>query len=267
MKYSLLDIVQDVLNDINGDEVNSIDDTVESTQVAFIIKSTYIAMMSSRNWAHMRKPIQLIPTTDLTQPTQVYLADEVKELAFINYDSRKVSEERPKYIEMKWRDPDDFLRITNGYNPVNDNVTEVVTESQVNISILNDRSPTIYTSFDDKTLIFNAYDSERETNIQATYFQSMAYMMPSWVMEDDAIPNLPDGAFSALIEESKSRASIKLRQVVDSKSEQESRRQQKWLSRKNRRVHNTIKYPDYGRRGRGRSGSRYLDKNNETPGE
>jgi len=44
-KMTVLEIVQDILNDIDGDEVNSIDDTLESEQVAQIVKSTYDAII------------------------------------------------------------------------------------------------------------------------------------------------------------------------------------------------------------------------------
>lgn len=263
-KFSLLDIVQDVLNDIDSDEVNSIDDTVEAAQVAQIVKSTYFAMMSSRNWPHLRKSIQLIPTTDLAQPTHMFVKDDIKELAFINYDSKRVGETRAKYVTMGWMEPDDFLRMTNAYNSDADNVTAILDDSQLSIQIMNDRPPTRYTSFDDRTLVFNAYDSAVESNLESTHVQSMAYVMPKWLPADDFVPDLPDEAFMALIEESKSRASLKLRQTTDQKSEQESRRQQKWLSRKARRVNNGILYPDYGRRG-GNKKSPYIDKNNVSP--
>lgn len=265
MKYSLLDIVQDILNDIDSDEVNSIDDTVESAQVAQIVKSTYFAMMSTRNWPHLRKSIQLIPTANLAQPTHMFVKDDIKELAFINYDSKKAGETRAKYLPMKWMEPDDFLRMTNSYNSDADNVSTVRDDSQLDIQIMNDRAPTKYTSFDDKTLIFNSYDSEVESNLESTHIQSMAYVMPKWLPADDFIPDLPDEAFMALIEEAKSRASLKLRQVADQKSEQEAQRQHKWLSRKARRVNNVLHYPNYGRKTRG--GSRYIDKNNVTPGD
>ncbi len=45
MKYTLLEIVQEILSDMDSDEVNSIDDTTESEQVATIVKSTYLSMM------------------------------------------------------------------------------------------------------------------------------------------------------------------------------------------------------------------------------
>lgn len=267
MKYSLLDIVQDVLNDMDGDEVNSIDDTVEATQVAYIVKSTYMAMMANRNWPHLRKAVTLIPTTNLAQPTSLYVKEAIKELSFINYNSRdENSEARAKWKRMQWREPDDFLKITNSYNILEDNVDQIQDDSKIDIQIMNDRHPTIFTSFDDKTLIFNSYNKELETNLESTFVQAMAYVMPSWIPSDSFVPDLPDEAFPALIEETKSRASLKLRQVTDRKSEEESRRQQRWLSRKARRVSTNMHYPNYGR-GRGKGSSPYIDKNNKTPEE
>lgn len=259
-KRSLLDITQEILNDMNSDEVNSIDDTIESQQVASIIKSTYFAMMSNRNWPHLRRAISLTPTSSLAQPTHMTVDDDIKELAFINYDCRKTASDRSKWTEMRWKEPDDFLAMTNSYNELNDNVDVVQDDSGIDISIMNDRAPTCYTSFNDRTLIFNAYDSDRESNLQETYVQSMAYVMPKWETSDDFIPDLPEEAFSALTEEAKSKCSIKLRQIADPKADEEAKRQQRWLSRKSRRVNSGIHYPNYGRRTRGRSS--YIDKDN-----
>lgn len=246
-KLSLLDIVKDILNDMDSDEVNSIDDTVESVQVAQIVKTTYLVMMSNRNWPHLRKPITLTPTSDLDRPTHMYIPDNVKELCFINYDSRDDETSRSNWVEMKWKEPDEFLRLVNQYNELDDNVDAVTDSTGIDLYIMNDRHPTYFTSFDDTTLVFNSYDSDRESNLQATYVQAMAYVMPDWTHSDDFVPDLPEEAFAALLEEAKSRASLKLRQVADSKSEQEARRQQRWLSRKASRVTGGIKRIDYGR--------------------
>jgi len=59
MKRTLLDMVQEILSDIDSDEIESIDDTVESEQVVSILKSTYYAMMSNRDWPHLRRSIQI----------------------------------------------------------------------------------------------------------------------------------------------------------------------------------------------------------------
>jgi uncharacterized protein with NAD-binding domain and iron-sulfur cluster len=233
---------------MDGDFVNSIDDTEESMQVAQIVRSTYNAMMSNRNWAHTRHPIQLVPTANLAQPTHVTVPDKIKELYFINYNIAKAGDEQVSFVPMKWKEPDEFLQLTNYYNTSEDNVTTVVDDSGVSFQIMNDTAPSFYTSFDDRTLVFNSYDSAVESNITANRMQSMAYMMPDFIVQNSAIPNLPDDAFALLVESAKSKASWKLRQVADPAAQAEAKRQTKWLARNHRRVNKGIKYPNYGRK-------------------
>ena len=57
-KKTLLEIVQEILTDMVSDEVNSIDDTVESQTVASIVRSVYESMMANRNWPHTKQLVQ-----------------------------------------------------------------------------------------------------------------------------------------------------------------------------------------------------------------
>jgi hypothetical protein len=247
-KMTMLEITQDILNDIDGDFVNSIDDTEESTQVAQIVKSTYLAMMSNRNWAHTRKPIQLTPTTDLNKPTHVIVPEKVKELYFINYNAVKSGDTKADFKAQIWREPDEFLQLVNYYDNSQSNVTTVIDNSGIVIQIKNDEAPSFYTSFDDRSLVFNAFDSEVESNLTSTKMQSMAYVMPDLIVGDSVIPDLPDEAFSALVEAAKSKCSWKLRQVADPAAQAEAKRQNKWLARKGRRIAQGFTYPNYGRK-------------------
>ena len=249
-KMTLLEIVQDVLSDMTSDVINSIDDTEEAQQVAQIVKSTFMAMMSNRNWPHTRQLINLIASADTDRPTHMTIDDEIKEMISVYYDKRKNGETRLLYKEVDWRDPDDFLRITNNRNSDNSNIVVVNDPSGVVLLIQNDKAPTYYTSFDDETLVFDSWDEEVENTLQSSKTQARAYVTPTFEMSDTYIPDLPEEAFSALLEECKSRAQFKLHSVQDIKSEQEATRQQRWLSRKAWKVAGGIRYPNYGRRGR-----------------
>lgn len=264
MKLTLLELVQEILNDMDGDEVNSIDDTVESQQVAQIVKSTYFAMMSNRNWPHMRKLVSLQPSGDDALPTHVTVQDSIKEMVSLNYNKARDGETRRKYEPVKWLEPDDFLRVTNRRNSDEDNIDIIVDPSSIELLIRNDLPPTYFTSFDDSVLVFDSYDKAVDDTIQESKIQARAYVMPSWEHVDDFIPDLPDEAFTALAEEAKSKASVKLKQTQDPKAEQEAGRQQRWLSRKAWRVNGGILYPDYGRKG-GKGPSPYIGKNNVKP--
>ena len=119
--------------------------------------------------------------------------------------------------------------------------------SGITFTIRNDQSPTYYTSFNDVDLIFDSYDSAIDDTLQQSKIQVYAYVIPIWVHEDNAYPDLPEDAFTYLLEEAKSRASFKIRQQPDQKAEQESQRQKKWLARRDRRVGQGIRFPNYGR--------------------
>lgn len=250
MKWTLLELVQDILNDMDADNVNSITDTFESEQVAQMVKASYFAMLSSRDWPHTRKLIHLIPSQDLALPTHMYVPQDVTRMVSINYDAAKVNDTRKYYRPVTWREPDDFLRLTNVQNTDSENVDVIIDPTGVELMIRNNRNPTFYTSFDDETLVFNSYDKEVEDTLQSSKTQARAYVTPEWQMVDSFIPDLPSEAFIALLEEAKSRAMIKLKQQEDPKAEQEARRQQRWLSRNDWKVKGGIKTPNYGRNSR-----------------
>lgn len=250
MKYTLLEIVQEILSDMDSDEVNSIDDTVESQQVASIVRSAYMAIMSNRNWSHLRKLVNLVNSTTPAQPTHMYLESPIKEMVYVNYNCVKPDQPgRRIYQTMKWLEPDAFLRRQNALNSDLTNVDVIQDPTGIELLIRNDKNPEYFTSFDDNVLVFDSYLSSVENTIQSSKVQACAYIMPTWTHLDDAVPDLPDEAFTLLIEESKSRAMLRLKQVADQKSEQEARRQNQWLSRKQWRVNGGVKYPNYGRKG------------------
>jgi hypothetical protein len=249
-KQNLLAIVQDILSDMDSDPINTIDDTEEAGQVAAIVKSTYEAMISNRNWPHTARIINLIASADNNFPTYMSIDDDIKEMISIYYDKHKVDDTRLRYRLVKWKEPDDFLRYTNGRDSTATNMDVVVDPSGVTLLIQNDKAPDFYTSFDDSTLVFDSYDSAVDTTLQASKTQARAFTIPEFTISDTFVPDLPLEAFSALIEEAKSKAQLKLKQMQDVKSEQEAGRQQRWLSRKAWRVAGGIAFPDYGRKKR-----------------
>lgn len=250
-KLTLLELTQRVLNDIDGDEVNSIEDTIESSQVANVIRSTYESLMASRNWPHTRKLVQLEAsgTTDL--PTHMTFPDNFKEISLINYDKAKITDgSRRKFEEIKYIEQDDFLRMCNTRNNTQAMYDSITDPSTLTVlTIRNDSPPQFCTSFDDKTLVFDSYDKAVDNTLQKSKTQAYVYTMPEWIHEDDFVPNLPEEAFPLLQAEATSWAAVKIRQQADQKAEQVSGRQNRWMARKDWTVNGGIKKPNYGRHG------------------
>ena len=80
MRLTLLELVQDIMNDLEGDEIASITETVESTQVAQIVKTCYMEMMANRNWPHMKQLFRCTEAADSTTPTFLTIPTDIKEV-------------------------------------------------------------------------------------------------------------------------------------------------------------------------------------------
>lgn len=248
MVQTLLEIVQDILTNVDGDKVNSIADTEESEQVAEFVRGAYNDLMSHTKWPHTRRAISLIPFADPAKPTHMKLPTDVKEVISIQYDARKIGETRRYYKEMKYLDPDDFLRRLNSRDNTSTNMSLITDTSGIELIIQKDKAPEFYTSIDDVNLIFDSYDEGIDTTLNEAKFQTQAYIMPQFLLVDTFVADLPPDAFSLLKQEALSRVQFRMRQINDPKAEQEVRRQSNWMSRNAWRTQGGIKYPDYGRR-------------------
>lgn len=248
MKMTLLEIVSDILNDMDSDEVNSIDDTIEAQQVAQIVKTCYFEMIGNRNWPHLRQMIQLEPSLDTSKPVYLKIPERLKELEFFRYEVTKENDEDYTMADVVFKQPDEFLVITSNRKSSADNVEKIVDFSGSILLINNDKAPSYWTSFDDEHLVCDSYDKRVDDTLKKSKTQCLAYMTPVWERHDEAIPDLPIEAFPALLEEAKSTAFTAIKQMVNQKAEQKARRQQSWLARKAWALQGGVQYPDYGRK-------------------
>lgn len=248
MKQSVLDMTQDILSDMNSDEVSSITDTVESMQVAQIIKSTYEELMGRKNWPHLQKLLKLDSSLTTSRPTHMAVPSTIKEVISVSYNKQNINQTSPRWNEVEWLYPDEFLQKTNDRNTDNANTDEIEDVSGVKLLIKNDKAPTYFTSFDDENIVFDSYDSEMDSTLQSSKTQVLAYVLPSFTLTDTFVPDLPAEAFPALLAEAKSVCFARIKQAPDSKAEQQSRRSMNWISRKNWQVAGGWQFPNYGRK-------------------
>lgn len=248
-KLTLLEIVQDILSSIDGDEVNSIEDTTESFQIAQVVSTAFASMTDTRNWPHLRKLQQFGSVSDVNRPTHMTIPSTMRDVLTVSYNKRKDTDTRDKLELVTFLEPDDFLFRTNSRNSSKDNVITVVDTDGANIYILNDQPPSWWTSFDDEFVVFDSFDTGVDDTLQNSKSQVLAYSDPiPFVMTDLHIPDLPSNAFSGLVAEAKSTASLQVNQIVNDKAEQTARRNNTWLARQARKANGGIRYnTNYGR--------------------
>lgn len=228
MALTLLEICQKIANDLDSDNFNSISDTIEAQQMAVIVQDTYYELFDNRTWPYSGRFIQMTGLGDINHPTHLLIPDDVVEWEFIKYDVRTSVSARQQYLDILFRKPKDFIELTNTRNSLDSN-TQVVTDfGGAKLLIRNDHGPSWWTTFDDRYIVFDALDNVVDSTIQQSKVQAYGYKRPIITLTDtfEFTPDiLPQQFYSLLIAESKSAASLKLRQIADTKEEQKARRQ------------------------------------------
>jgi hypothetical protein len=233
---------------MDSDEVSSINDTIEALQVAQIIKDTYYEMINSRDFDHLKQLFRFDSAVAAT-PTHMSIPDNVQFVKWVKYNSRSTNSSSDNYKEITYLEPEEFVLKTNTRISTDSTVDTVTDPTGVELLINNDKHPVYYTSFDDEYVVFDAYDSTLESNLQQSMIQCYGSIEPTFSLTDTFVPDFPSKVFPGYLAEAKSTAFNALKQAANQKEEQKSRRQRRKMSRDMRRSEGGgIIYPDYGRK-------------------
>lgn len=249
-KMTLLSMVKDILNSINGDIVNSISDTLEAQQVAQTIRTTYFNLLSRKDWKHTEVVRQFTAASDVNQPTKAFLPDSVYRIHSVKYNCKLSTDTADKYKEIIYLEPQEFLDRLLQRSTDAPNVDKITTESGTPLYIITDIAPTYYTSFDDEAIYFDSYDSAVDTTIQAS--KSLIYCIdePSWTDSDSFIPDMPAHLFPMFLETARRVCAKRHNDKVDDEAEKESMKQFNTMRYSQYRTGGGIKYYNYGMRRR-----------------
>lgn len=252
MKYTVLDMVQLILEAADSDEVNSIGDTTESRAVANLLKQVYDDIVARAELPAEKVLFNLDSSTDPDKPVVMTKPSSISTLEWLKYDCRRTGSADPSFLDIRYLSLWDFLTMTYGLRTSDDAVgSMVLTNGTTSLTFLyrKDKVPDYWTSFDDNTIIFDSFDQVADANLQS--FKSLAYgeVSPVWRNEDTFIPRLHDNQFSLLLNEAKSLYWQEKKQGPHPKAEQMAHKQ--WVhlqkSRGNTPDDSFVDWPDYGR--------------------
>jgi len=247
-KMSLLDIVQDILSDMDSDEVNSINDTTESLQVAQIVKTTYYNILDGRDYPWMHELFQIDSSATPNRPTHMKMPETIIDLDWIKYNCKKATDNKNIFKKITYKLPEEFMDIVDQRSSDDSKIVVINDPTGIKLNIYNDRAPQYFTSFDDEYLIFDAYDSAIENNLQSIKTQCFGKRATTFTLDDNFVPDMPVQMFSYLLNEAKSTAFLVLKQMPNQKAEQVSVSQKRRMSQEAWRLKNGISYPNYGRK-------------------
>jgi len=248
---------------MDSDEVNSINDTTESYQVALLVEGVYNDILAEGNLPEIGTMFELTATTDTSKPTLMTVPEDITSLEWVKYNTQADADTFPTWTDMKFLDLDDFHELMQGYNAEDDTTNvDIFTHTIANNSVTdtitftihNDREPAYYTSFDDGTLIFDAYKSTVDlTNLVKSKTQCWGSISPTFTLSDTFVPRLNQSQSSLLMNEAKARAFVELKQANNTNAEGHARRLRIRLRNSKRKMPHDSSWPlstlpNYGRK-------------------
>ena len=245
-KMTVLEMTQDILSDMDSDEVNSINDSVESLQVAQILKTTFFNIIEGRDYPHFNELFQF-DTVGTAKPNYLKIPETIENVNWVKYDCRKLSSDKTLMQEIKYLTPEDFINHVDVRDSKDSKVQVVADFSGINLNVYKDRAPEYFTSFNEEYIVFDNYNVNLENHVQQGKSQGHGKRAVSFTLSDNFTPDLPVQMFSYYLAEAKSTAFVTLKQMANAKAEQVSVSQKRRMSQDAWKLAKGIKYPNYGR--------------------
>jgi len=242
MKRTLLEMTQEILNSMSSDEVNSITDTVESNSVALLIKGVFYDIATELNLLEHHSLFELNASGDSAQPTLMTVPSNVVHIDWVTYDVIEADETASNYEKIWFSPLDEFLSAQNALR--NDDTTAAQIEFVLNGETFstyynNNRRPHCYTTIDDYTLLFDAYNADVDTTLQKNKTRCSGTLIPTFTMDDTFTPDLNPQQFSYFLNKCKVRAFAEIQQAENAEAGREARNQKIILQKRKRIVENT----------------------------
>lgn len=249
MADTLLDMTQEILAEMGSDAVNSISDTQEATDVATIIRGVFKDIVEEFDIPGNANLLAFEGLGDTSKPTLMKMPADVQRIEWIKYDTRTDFTTNKRYSDVEFKDPFDFITITN-QRPSTDTDTYQVVQYSANVPIVVGRTaaPKYWTSFNDDIIVFDSFDSSVDATLQASKTIAHGYIRPTLVLSDTAVPTLPTNLLRQLYHQALAKCFVNLKTVMNPKAERSENRSRirnaraKW--RQGRKVSNG---PNYGR--------------------
>lgn len=254
MKYTLLELVQSVLSSIDGDEINSINDTTESQQVVAIIKRCYGNLATRVGYPEKKGFFGLTPSGTTAKPTIMYLPSTVLSVEWLKYDSKTFGQTDAYFKYVEFVPLDEFLDRMHGYVPSQDTNLQTFTHSvngqDIQFIVRKDKAPQWYTTWDDYTFIFDSYDQAVDSTLQSSKTLGWGQQDLTWTLSDSFV--IPFDDHQLILNEAIAWAWAELKQSQNVKAEREVRNQLVATQREKIAIPGYKNYqtetPNYGRK-------------------
>lgn len=245
MSFTLLEVVQDMLYSIQGDQVSDINGTVEAIRCHYLARQVFLDSVANTSMAPEQNQIkQLEGVGEVDDPTKLSIPRIIDEILCLEYQ-----ESDGDYKELQFLEPHHFTAKCESYRGLDN--TKTVTYGDINLVVRTDKHPKYWTTYDNQFVLFDSWQESVEASVVGTKTRCLVRLSGPelWNPSNDFVIPLSDDAMSTYLNECKDRAWSEIKQQPNPSVTRAARRERAKLHR-NARVKKKVftdLYPDYGR--------------------
>lgn len=250
-KRTILQLVQQIGEGIGSDEIDTLDETIEASEIATILEQTVTEVISRKRWEFISDRVRQLDARagGSTQLNTLVIPSDVTRINCLKY--RNTDNTVTEFIALTYMKPCDFVDMVQSRNSADTNITAIANDDGVEINVITDAPPNNWTSFDEESITFDAYDATVGTGNLITDSVIIADIVPVIDYTDPAATlKVPERMETLIYNEALSTCAIRLRQTVDPKAERVARRQHIALRELEHITNKDTKEANYGRRTR-----------------
>jgi len=239
VRYTVLEMTQEILASMDSDNVSSINDTDEAYQVALLLRGVYYDLATELELDEYDTLFELTASGDSAKPTLMTVPTNVIRLDSIKYDNKLTADTYSNWKSVAFTPFNTFLEFQTGLRSATSNVGEMdytLNGTTFNIMYRSNQFPLYYTTMDDYTLVFDGYYSAEDTTLQASKTMCYGSVYPTFTLSDTFEPDLEPQQFAYYRNRAKVRAFAELKQAQNQDAAYETKRQKIAVQKKRRIV-------------------------------
>lgn len=229
MRYNLLEAVQHILSSMDSDEVASINDTTESSQVVKLLKGVFYDCATDLGLIEHETLFELNASGSSSLPTYMTVPENVTKVLGIKYNNKATGDTHSDYVQVNYVPWDEFIEQQRGYvGGATADVGEMsftMNSETFEVMYRKDQMPRTYSTIKNQVVIFDSIDLDEDTTLQKSKTMCTGLAYPTFPSTDTGAITLDPTQFSYFLNKAKSRAFTELKQTENREAAGEARRQ------------------------------------------
>ena len=190
-RLTLLKVVQNYLDYVDGFQVDSIADSEEAQQAASIAEHVFYRLIDKNRDTPSRMYVgSLDASLDVGKPCLLKIPEAVNRIHNSEISYNVSTSEGVLWQTVKLIAPEEFLKVVSVSSDADN--TEVMEVNGIPFVILNDRFPMYCCTFDDETLVFDSYHKDYDDTLQESKSRVIGTQSVVFLQSDDFVIPLPD---------------------------------------------------------------------------